>query len=311
MGAWGVGLQASDAALDALGLFERRIRRMPRRGGPVRELLRDVAGTLARDETEGVLAVADALLDRGVDLGEAADFVRLRLEEALSPSALRDWDSPGDRVAALRRFERRLNGESVRAPSDNAPLGAPRPVRKAAAWKAEAEALRKDLSRQLARFRSSARGLLKEARRPRPSPAKAMDLLSRAGDLWEEGALDDATFAKLVDLLRGWRFDGPALLAWINAYCLSFTCPLLVPLLSHPSAETRRQAVDFLYRFEGKRYAPAIAPLLGDPDPSVRAQAILALRAHRAYTAAVEARLSDPSRAVREEAAQALRVMKR
>jgi hypothetical protein len=311
MGAWGVGLQASDAALDALGLFERRIRRMPRRGGPVRELLRDVAEKLKEDDVDGVLAVADALLDRGVDLGEAADVARLRLEEALSPSALRDWDAPGERVAALRRFERRLHGERVDVSADNAPPGAPRPARKARAWKAEADALRKDVARRLARYRSSARDLLKEAKRLRPTPGKAMSLLVRAGELWEEGVLDDAGFARLVGLMRGWRFDGPALVAWINAYCLPCTCPLLVPLLSDRSAALRREAVDFLYRFQGKRYAPAIAPRLEDVDPSVRATAILALRAHRAYTAAVEARLGDRDAQVRAAAAEALRVMKR
>ena len=296
MGAWGAGPRASDAALDAIGLFERRIRKMPRRGGPLRELFRDVAKKL---DDEGVLAVADALLDRGVDLRPDADFVRLRLEEALRPSELRDWHAPGERVAALRTFERRLNGERAD------------PVPHARSWKAEAEALRKDVARRLAPYRRSAKELLRAAKRDRPSPAKALATLERAGELWEEGVLDDTTFAKLVELMKGWRFDGKALLAWVNAYGLSYTCPLLAPLLSDRSADARRAAVDFLFRYQGARYAPAIAPLLEDTDASVRALAIRALRSHRAYRKAVEARLADSHREVREEAAQALAVMKR
>ena len=81
MGAWGPGLQANDAALDAIGLFEKRIRTFPLRKGPVVEFFTSVIKACGDDATEGTLGVADMLLDRGVELGEGGDLVRLMLEK--------------------------------------------------------------------------------------------------------------------------------------------------------------------------------------------------------------------------------------
>ena len=317
MGAWGPGLQANDAALDAIGMFEKRIRSFPLRKGPAVEFLTSVIKACGEDETEGTLGVADLLLDRGVDLGDGGDLVRLMLERTLTESELRNWDDPAERVAALRRCEQRLNGAPVDPlllAADNAPVGSPaRTAPKKGSWKAEAASLRKDLARQLKAYRRQAVEFVGRIRRSakrlaQQKPAEQLKILSHASDLWESGMLDDEGFADLVDIMAAgqWRFPSRPLLNLLNRWCLGFTCPLLVPLLRDRSAQVRIDALDFIYRFEARRFSADLARLLGDPAPEVRIAAIRALRAHRLETAGIRERLSDPNPKVRQAAEQAL-----
>lgn len=124
MGAWAVGMQANDDAADATIEFEEQIEKVAKQPSGVTNLLKEVA-TRYEDTPLAVLGVADALLDRGLDLTQAKAVLAPFLLEELDVDSLENWDDPFSRLAALEHFGDRLLGNPVAAAtigSDNPSL---------------------------------------------------------------------------------------------------------------------------------------------------------------------------------------------
>ena len=117
MGAWGVGMQANDTALDAIG-DERKLKKIRKTndGPKLQKLLQEAKEHNDWDWEWEVLGVVEYLLDDGMSL-DAINQSRGIINEALAsertPEQLECWKSMLDRTATLNLFERRLNGEEV------------------------------------------------------------------------------------------------------------------------------------------------------------------------------------------------------
>lgn len=108
MGAWGLGLQANDTALDAIG-HEATLARMANTGH-IPEYIRDIENW-GEDWAAGVLGVGEWLLDAGFSV----ESIRLVLERAVEFEMQRidDYDDPLGRRRVLELFRDRLAGKSV------------------------------------------------------------------------------------------------------------------------------------------------------------------------------------------------------
>lgn len=118
MGAWGVGMQASDDALDAIA---------PHRAGKdpiddanyddvVPDLIVDAA--LAEAETDGAmgaLGLAEWLIDKKVDVSASRERIERLIDYELGAEQLDDWRDPAARRDALERFRRRVLGTATAA----------------------------------------------------------------------------------------------------------------------------------------------------------------------------------------------------
>jgi hypothetical protein len=124
MGSWGFGLQQGDTPLDALGaaglcdVTKERARTLNGiRGGKI--ALKDVFKKAAKCDSnewgrEGVLAVAEVLLDEGIDLTSVRKVINKALRFELSAKRIQQWTEPQERKAALQRFKDRLDGKKVK-----------------------------------------------------------------------------------------------------------------------------------------------------------------------------------------------------
>lgn len=118
MGAWGVGMRASDTAWDAIGHFKFDVHGKPPKKvidalttKPER-VLRFFRGWILKDPM-AVLGIAEYLLDAGVDLKPAAKIVEKALKHELSNDGLESWGHADDRKQALLRFKDRVAGKTV------------------------------------------------------------------------------------------------------------------------------------------------------------------------------------------------------
>ena len=109
-------MQANDTALDAIG-DEQELQKISKtNNGPKLQKLLQKAKDWDNHWTWEVLGIVEWLLDDGMDL-TAINQYRTIINEAIAlerePEELACWRSIGDREAALKLFERRLDGEKV------------------------------------------------------------------------------------------------------------------------------------------------------------------------------------------------------
>ena len=117
MGAWGVGMQANDTALDAIS-DEQRLRKIRKsnNGVELQKLLQEAKANNKWGWEWEVLGVVEYLLDDGMNLAainQSRGIINEALASERTPEQLECWKSMLDRIAALNLFERRLNGEEV------------------------------------------------------------------------------------------------------------------------------------------------------------------------------------------------------
>ncbi len=117
MGAWGVGMQSNDSALDAIE--NRTVRRVTATRD--KKALLTYLTTIKREWkgtswTVGVLGVVEHLLDEGLP-HTFFDTCRPIIDEAISieksEEQLASWCEPEDRRRALNLFRKRLQGKNV------------------------------------------------------------------------------------------------------------------------------------------------------------------------------------------------------
>ena len=115
MGAWNVGMQANDAAEDAIDHSKITRPQWIRTPGGVANIFDEIWDDEFGEEMNlATLGVAEHLLDRGVDLSPFRDRIREFIRLEAHPDRLNDWGDDGaNRLEALLLFERRLCGESV------------------------------------------------------------------------------------------------------------------------------------------------------------------------------------------------------
>lgn len=118
MGAWGVGMQASDTAWDAIVHFKFDVNGKPSKkvldglAQKPERVLRFFKGWITKDPM-AVLGIAEYLLDAGVDLKSARKIIGKALKHELSDDGLKPWGHAQDRQDALLRFKDRLDGKKV------------------------------------------------------------------------------------------------------------------------------------------------------------------------------------------------------
>jgi hypothetical protein len=114
MGAWGVGMQAGDDALDAIHAAggEEKVAKA-RTARQVHALFARWMRESCRPNPMGLLGLAEAVLDAGGDLDLVSGLVRGVAAGELAKDRLDCWSDPAERRAALRRFLRRLDGKPV------------------------------------------------------------------------------------------------------------------------------------------------------------------------------------------------------
>jgi hypothetical protein len=123
MGAFGYGVAGTDEALDAVDMYRKDIARVVARPKTVKALLTKVARS---ESAESVLAVANELWLRGVDLRHEQQLLKAHVAAELAPGELRRWRQRKRRRAALLAFMERVAKQppSRRAP----PLQLPEPA---------------------------------------------------------------------------------------------------------------------------------------------------------------------------------------
>lgn len=117
MGAWGVGMQANDTALDAISeehIIEQIINKKDEQ--ILQKQLDDIKTNWGDSWPKGVLGLAEYLLDAGVP-HTFFRTSRSMIEEAIALEKRKDaidcWSEPKERQAALNLFSRRLHGKKV------------------------------------------------------------------------------------------------------------------------------------------------------------------------------------------------------
>ena len=111
MGAWGVGMQASDDALDAIAGVEHL---KPSKW--THKLVTQAIDHVGSDDSWArmhVLGLADWLLDREIALEPVKELLHSIADAELDPDALRCWRDAEARKDALTRFKNRLDGKDV------------------------------------------------------------------------------------------------------------------------------------------------------------------------------------------------------
>lgn len=108
MGAWGLGLQANDTALDAIG-NEKRLIRAANTGG----LLEYVNRVEVTCGDIGVLGVGEWLLDNGFSVGSIRPILERAIENEMRCTRLDSWNDPKGRQRVLELFRDRLAGKPV------------------------------------------------------------------------------------------------------------------------------------------------------------------------------------------------------
>ncbi len=118
MGAWGVGMQASDTAWDAIGHFKFDVHGKPSK--KVLDMLAKKPQLVTKffkawilKDPMAILGIAEYLLDAGVDLKPAKKIIDGALKHELSNEGLESWGHAQDRQDALKRFRDRLDGKKI------------------------------------------------------------------------------------------------------------------------------------------------------------------------------------------------------
>jgi hypothetical protein len=126
MGSWGVGMQASDSALDAIY----RVEEGYLKGKKVRGQTKAVKGKLGPNvikwytkledysikngySRQEILGVADWMLDKGILLKGVMSLLDKVVEKELDQKHLDCWRDGEARKEALKRFQKRLHGKKV------------------------------------------------------------------------------------------------------------------------------------------------------------------------------------------------------
>lgn len=116
MGAWGVGLQANDTALDAID--ERRLNKIMRDKDKkaLKKRLEGIKAEWGDSWPQGVLGIAEFILDAGMP-HTFLDTCRPIIDEAVALEKRKDvldcWNDPEERRTALNLFRKRLQGKKV------------------------------------------------------------------------------------------------------------------------------------------------------------------------------------------------------
>ena len=126
MGAWGVGMQANDDALDAIGSAglssgdpkkQKRTLAALRQGKiTLKSLLnshRSYPAGWIKKEPMALLGLSEYLLDEGFDLKPIMPLAKKLLRSELAKRRLECWADLEERKDALLRFRDRLNGKKV------------------------------------------------------------------------------------------------------------------------------------------------------------------------------------------------------
>jgi len=116
MGAWGMGMQANDTAMDAICDYQ------DDSGQPIKNINVETAIRKGLDYDtygdklsggNGTLGIADFLLDGGYNLDEFKYLIQPALDIELQQEELDHWKDPPKRKDCLLRFQARLNGEKI------------------------------------------------------------------------------------------------------------------------------------------------------------------------------------------------------
>lgn len=105
MGAWGVGMQANDTALDAIGINEKK---------PAKVLEEGIDQFIKEEDYLGILGLADHALDlEQIISDKTKKKILVAVKHELGRERLGRWMDSDKRKEALDRFVKRLNGEKV------------------------------------------------------------------------------------------------------------------------------------------------------------------------------------------------------
>lgn len=122
MGAFGEGMQANDTALDAIGVAglsdgepkkQAKTLKELRSGKKTVEGLFNSGRGWIKSEPQGILGLAEYLLDEGFNISAVRGLVSKALKNQLSKAELDCWVDRDERKAALLRFKDRMNGKEV------------------------------------------------------------------------------------------------------------------------------------------------------------------------------------------------------
>lgn len=106
MGTWGVGMQSNDTALDVIGDGRK----------PLENLQENIDEWMKDDKygngRKSILGLAEFCLDKRKKL--TPDLIKkIKVVLKRAKAQAEDWSESEDRLAALQRFEDRLNGKKV------------------------------------------------------------------------------------------------------------------------------------------------------------------------------------------------------
>lgn len=127
MGAWGVGMQANDTALDGIGCAGLSCGEPRKQKKTLSDLrkgklqVNDLFGSKSRvtgmawikKEPQAVLGLAEYLMDEGFDLSSVKPLVKKALRNQLGKRELDRWVDLEERREALLRFKARFEGKKV------------------------------------------------------------------------------------------------------------------------------------------------------------------------------------------------------
>jgi len=127
MSAWGVGMQANDTVLDAIGPFRNyEVKGLPlnKKGqavvdgkAPLFDVLVQAVKKNTWDPDMSILGLTEFFLDQGAVIdADSREYVLEAIKRELRPKQLERWAGDEGRKAALRRFRDRIMGK----PADSA-----------------------------------------------------------------------------------------------------------------------------------------------------------------------------------------------
>jgi hypothetical protein len=110
MGAWNVGMQDNDGALDTIEIYKKRIAAAVKKKGNLKKLFEDIDSKVGADiDATAVLGVADHMLDLGVKFDKAArGYVLECIDAELKPYVLSNWKNRKGRKLALKKFRMKV-----------------------------------------------------------------------------------------------------------------------------------------------------------------------------------------------------------
>jgi hypothetical protein len=112
MGAWGVGLQANDTALDFIADLEDAAVATEAFEKVIERFEAEIESDEWRTSSRAILGCAEWLLDRDQDLSKYREVIDRCLKVEMG-AGLEGWVDQDERRGALERFRKRLGGEPV------------------------------------------------------------------------------------------------------------------------------------------------------------------------------------------------------